>query len=178
MRHVVGFLSGLILAPVLLLACGWAYSHLRSLHAAERGVLEGSGPLVLAGLVGVGIIVALMAVPPRLTPMLPLSVSLFLAFVTGVALLRGHLLDRLPEVPGLEGALALLPLGVFVPVALVLGATVFVGGRWRRGEDHEVTEEEYFEGLYEEDGGRGPQAQTRAEAPVGPEAQHVPRHRA
>ncbi|QUX25482.1 MULTISPECIES: hypothetical protein [Nocardiopsis] len=172
MRHIVGFLSGLILAPVLLLACGWAFSHLRSLHAAERGVLEGSGPLVLAGLVGVGVIVALLAVPPRLTPMLPLSVALVLGSATGVALVRGHLLERLPPVPGLEGALDLLPLGVFVPVALVLAATVFVGGRWRRSEEHEVTEEEYFEGLYEE--GEERPADKRAE----PEAQHVPRHRA
>lgn len=172
MRHFVGFLSGLILAPVLLLACGWTFSHLRTLHAAERGVLEGTGPVVLAGLVGVGVIVALMAVPPRLTPMLPLSVALMLGFVTAVALLRGNLLERLPDVPGLAGALDLLPLGVFVPVALVLAATVFVGGRWRRGDrDREVTEEEYFEGLYEED--EDPRAQTRAEP-----AAHTPRHRA
>ncbi|MDE3722024.1 hypothetical protein PWG71_11540 [Nocardiopsis sp. N85] len=171
MRHFVGFLSGLILGPVLVLACGWAFSHLRTLHASERGVLEGTGPLVLAGLVGVGVIVALMAVPPRLTPMLPLSVALVLGSLTAVALVRVHLLERLPPVPGFEGAMDLLPLGVFVPVALVLGSTVFVGGRWRRPEEHEVTEEEYFQGLHEEGG--GPQeAQTRAEAP------HVPRHRA
>ena len=172
MRHVVGFLSGLLLAPVLLLACGWIFSHLRSLHAVERGVLEGDGPLVLAGLAGVGVIVALMAVPPRATPMLPLSVALVLAGATGTALLRGHPLDRLPPVPGLEGALDLLPLGVFVPVALVLAGAVFVGGRWRRDEEYEVTAEEYFEGLYEE--GEGP----RARASTGGGTRHVPRHRA
>ncbi|MGW9347601.1 hypothetical protein SAMN05421803_101111 [Nocardiopsis flavescens] len=170
MRHVVGFLSGLVLAPVLVLACGWAFSHLRALHAVERGVLEGSGPLVLAGLVGVGIMVALLAVPPRLTPMLPLSVALVLGSATGVALLRGHLLQRLPDVPGLDGALDLLPLGVFVPLAVVLAATVFVGGRWRRRDEHEVTEEEYFEGLHDEAPGSGARSE--------PAAQHVPRHRA
>jgi hypothetical protein len=173
-RHVVGFLSGLILGPVLLLLSGWAFSHLRRLHGAGLGVFDGAGPLALAGLVGVGLIVALVAVPPRLTPMLPLSTSIVLGGLTAVALLRAHLLERLPVVPGSEGALVLLPLGVFVPLAVVLFATVFVGGRWRR-EREEVTEEEYFEGLYDED---DPRRGPGGAAHSGPPARTGPRHRA
>lgn len=175
MRHVVGFLSGLILGPTLLLLTGWAFAHLRGLHASGVSVLQGTGPVALAGLVGVGLLVALVAVPPRLTPMLPFAAALVLGGASTAALVRMHLLERLPALPGTEGALTLLPLGVFVPLALVLLAPVFVGSRWVR-EEEGPTEEDYFEGLYDEDeeGGGLPRSSTRAE-PV--PAQHEPRHR-
>ncbi|MFE3456184.1 hypothetical protein ACFXKD_01465 [Nocardiopsis aegyptia] len=178
MRHVVGFLSGLILGPVLLLLSGWAFSHLRRLHGSGLGALDGAGPLAVAGLLGVGLVVALLAVPPRLTPMLPLGASLVLGGVTAVSVVRGHWLERLPSLPGSEGALVLLPLGVFVPLVVVLFATVFVGGRWRR-EPEGVTEEEYFEGLYDDDDpGRGPVASAHSGAHSGAPARPGPRHRA
>ncbi|MFD3683683.1 hypothetical protein ACFWTE_02525 [Nocardiopsis sp. NPDC058631] len=173
MRHFVGFLSGLILGPVLVLVCGWAFAHLRGLHTAGLGALQGSGPVAVAGLVGVGVLVALLAVPPRLTPMLPFGAALVVSGLTGLALLRMHLLERLPQVPGTEGALALLPLGVFVPLALVLFAPLFVGGRWRRQDEGASEADVYFDGLYEEDDDKG--RPVSAAAPSGP---HAPRHRA
>ncbi|GAA1465700.1 hypothetical protein NE857_17300 [Nocardiopsis exhalans] len=175
MRHVVGFLSGLILGPMLLLVTGWAFAHLRGLHTAGMSVLQGSGPVALAGLVGVGLLVALVAVPPRMTPMLPFSAALVLGGASAAALVRMHLLERLPVLPGTEGALTLLPLGVFVPLTLVLLAPLFVGTRWVR-EEEGLTEEDYFDGLYDEDdeGGAPPRGSTRAE-PVA--AHHEPRHR-
>ncbi|WP_304455007.1 hypothetical protein [Nocardiopsis sp. YSL2] len=174
MRHVVGFLSGLILGPVLLLLSGWAFSHLRRLHGSGLGALDGAGPLALAGLAGVGLVVALLAVPPRLTPMLPLGAALVLGGASAVSVLRMHLLERLPSLPGSEGALVLLPLGAFVPLVVVLAATVFVGGRWRRDPEG-VTEDEYFEGLYgDEERGRPPAAGAHSGAP----GRREPRHRA
>lgn len=178
MRHFVGFLSGLILGLVLLLVTGWAFAHLRGSYAADLSALQGAGPVALAGLVAVGLLVALVAVPPRLTPMLPFSAALVLGGATATALVRMHLLERLPVLPGVEGALTLLPLGVFVPLVLVLSAPVFVGARWvRQDEDGPSEEDEYFDGLYEEgdeDGGRPRSSATRAE-PV--PAHHEPRHR-
>ena len=178
MRHVVGFLSGLILGPVLILVTGWAFAHLQGLHAAGLNALQGSGPLALAGLAGVGLLVALVAVPPRLTPMLPFTSALVLGGLTATALLRMHLLERLPALPGTEGALALLPLGVFVPLALLLCAPLFVGGRWRRQDEEDLPgeEDEYFDGLYDEGGddGRPRRTATRA-API--PVHHEPRHR-
>lgn len=174
-RHFVGFLSGLILGPVLLLVCGWAFAHLRGLHAADLSVLSGTGPVALAGLVGVGLLLALVAVPPRLTPMLPFGAALVLAGLSVLSLLRPHLVERLPVVPGSEGALVLLPLGVFVPLALVLFAPLFVGGRWVRSEEDGLSKEEYFEGLYEDgEGGSDRRSALRSE-PVA--AVHEPRHR-
>lgn len=173
MRHFVGLLSGLILGLVLVVATGWAFAHLRGLYTAGLGLLQGSGPLAVAGLVGVGLLVALVAVPPRLTPMLPFGAALVVGSLTAVSVAQMHLVERLPSVPGSEGALVLLPLGVFVPVVVVLVVPLFVGGRWRREEEEGPTEEEYFEGLYEdgEDGGR-------ARPVAAPSAPHTPRHRA
>ncbi|WP_017543374.1 membrane protein [Nocardiopsis prasina] len=176
MRHFVGFLSGLILGPVLLLVTGWAFAHLRGLNAVQSDVLQGTGPVAVAGLVGVGLLVSLVAVPPRLTPMLPFAAALVVGGATAAALLRMHLLERLPVLPGVEGALTLLPLGVFVPLALVLAAPVFVGARWVREDEDGPSREEYFDGLYEDgDDDRPRSTSTRAEPPV-PE-HHQPRHR-
>lgn len=171
MRHFVGFLSGLILGPLLVLVAGWAFTHLRGLHTAGLGALQGSGPLAVAGLVGVGLLVAMVAVPPRLTPMLPLGAALAVGSLSGLAVWRMYLLERLPQLPGTEGALVLLPLGVFVPLSVVLVAPLFVGQRWRR-EEEGPDEEECFEGLYED--GEDPR-RPRAVAEAVP---HTPRHRA
>ncbi|MFE9246113.1 hypothetical protein [Nocardiopsis sp. NPDC006938] len=176
MRHFVGFLSGLILGPVLLLLTGWAFAHLRGLHAVQASALQGTGPVALAGLVGVGLLVALVAVPPRLTPLLPFAASLVLAGATATALLRAHLLERLPVLPGVEGALTLLPLGVFVPLALVLATPVFVGARWVRDDEDGPTREEYFEGLYDDEDEDRPRLGAARSEPV-TAAQHQPRHR-
>lgn len=151
MRHVVGFLSGLLLGPLLVLTAGWAFSHLRNLHANDSAVWAGSGPLALSGLAAAGLIVALVAVPAYLTPMLAFGAALTMGGLSTAAMVRMHLLERLPIVPGSEGALVLLPLGVFVPVVMVLLAPLFVGTRWVGREESEVSEEEYFEGLYEQE---------------------------
>lgn len=176
MRHFVGFLSGLVLGPLLLLVCGWAFAHLRGLHAADMSVLSGTGPVALAGLVGVGVLLALLAVPPRSTPMPAFGVALVLSGLSVLSLVRPHLVERLPTLPGSEGALVLLPLGVFVPLALVLFAPLFVGGRWVRSAEEGPSEEEYFEGLYE-DGGGGFERRGGALGSEPVSAVHEPRHR-
>ncbi|WP_017602810.1 hypothetical protein [Nocardiopsis alkaliphila] len=178
MRHFVGFLSGLILGPVLLLVTGWAFAHLRGLYVVGADALSGTGPVALAGLVGVGLLVALVAVPPRLTPMLPLGAALVLGAASALSVWRGYVLERFPVVPGSEGALTLLPLGVFVPVVLVLAAPMFVGGRWVRRDDEGFSEEDaYLDGLYEED---EREVHARRGAGAGSEpvpVRHEPRHR-
>ncbi|MFI6578574.1 hypothetical protein ACIBFB_22550 [Nocardiopsis sp. NPDC050513] len=178
MRHLVGFLSGLVLGPVLVLSCGWVWSHLRGLHSSGLDALSGTGPVALAVLVGVGLLVAMVAVPPRLTPLLPVGAALVLGGLSAVAWLREAWLDRVPDVPGLTGALVLLPLGVFVPVAVVLMAPVLVGGRWRRRDEDPVTAEEYFEGLYDDDGDRdgGPDEDGRGRTSTGVFAAPAGRH--
>ncbi|WP_116246954.1 hypothetical protein [Nocardiopsis sp. FIRDI 009] len=166
MRHLVGFLSGLVLGPVLVLSCGWVWSHLRGLHSSGADVLSGSGPVALAVLVAVGLVVAMIAVSPRLTPVLPLGVAVVLGSLSAVALVRERWLERVPDLPGLDGALVLLPLGVFVPLVVVLTGPVLVGGRWRGVDDDAVTPEEYFEGLYDDDDDEGEEGAGRANTGV------------
>ncbi|RNL81826.1 hypothetical protein [Halostreptopolyspora alba] len=155
MRHVVGFLAGLILAPVVLLGSGWAFARVSGLGGGETAFLSTSGLITLAGLFGLALLMALVLVPPRLTPLLPGVTGLSLAGFTAVNVLRPEVLDRLPGVPGLEGALTLTGLGLYLPLALALLIPMFVAHRWRQEtdtyEETPVTPDEYFDGLYEDE---------------------------
>ncbi|MBB4931962.1 hypothetical protein F4561_002782 [Lipingzhangella halophila] len=151
MRHVVGFLAGLILAPVVLLGGGWAFTRMSGLGGGEAAFLTTAGLIGLAGLFGLALLMALVMVPPRLTPLLPGITGLSLAGFTAVNVLRPELLERLPGVPGLGGALELAGLGLYLPLAFALVIPLFVASRWVRAEPYEesaVTPAEYFDGLY------------------------------
>lgn len=155
MRHVVGFLAGLILAPVVVLGSGWASARLSGFGGGETAFLTTSGMITLAGLFGLALLMALVMVPPRLTPLLPGVTGLSLAGFTAVNVLRPDMLDRVPSVPGLEGALTLAGLGLYLPLAFALVIPMFVAGRWIQevdtDEETPVTPDEYFDGLYEEE---------------------------
>lgn len=156
MRHFVGFLFGLVLAPVVVLGAGWVFQRLRPVYAADGSFVSASGVVAVAVLGAVVMVVALVLVPPRLTPLLPLSMGVFLVGVTALEVTRPHLVQRLPDLPGFEGAQELVVLGVFLPVALALVVPVFVGSRWREGDEAEADEEDqYLEGLYEDEEGSG-----------------------
>ncbi len=154
MRHVIGFLAGLVLAPVLLLGSGWAFTRIGGLGGGETAFLTTSGLLTLAGLFGLALLLGLIMVPPRLTPLLPGITGMSLVAFTAVNVLRPELFERLPSVPGLGGALTLTGLGLYLPLAFALVMPMFVGSRWVREtvyEEGPVTPDEYFDGLYEEE---------------------------
>ncbi|MFC3997527.1 hypothetical protein ACFOVU_16460 [Nocardiopsis sediminis] len=171
MRHFIGFLVGLMLAPVVMLATGWVLPRL--VRAAEdAGGIPTTGELVTLGVLGgVALLLGLALVPPRLTPLVPGIAGLSLIGITTVAMLRPELLGLIPSVPGREGALTLLSLGLYLPLSLVLVVPLFVGARWSgTGRRDPVTEEEYFDGLYDEDyedSGRAPRHAATAPQPRG-----------
>ncbi|GAA1996820.1 hypothetical protein GCM10009799_24730 [Nocardiopsis rhodophaea] len=152
MRHLVGLLTGLVLAPVVVLGAGWALPRLTELKAQEATFLSAGGAATLAVVSALALLVAVAMAAPRLTPLVPGIAGLTLVGLTAGVVLRPELADRLPGSPGLSGALDLLPLGVFVPLGLALVVPMFLASRWRGAEQaHDVTEEEYFDGLYDED---------------------------
>ncbi|WP_067975507.1 hypothetical protein [Nocardiopsis trehalosi] len=153
MRHVVGFVVGLALAPVAMLATGWTLPRLAR-EAAGSGAFPATGGVVTVGvLAAVALLLGLALVPPRLTPLLPGVAGLTLVGATVTALIRPDLLERVPaSLPGAEGALALLAAGAYLVPAFALVLPLFVGSRWvGRRTERPVTEEEYFDGLYDED---------------------------
>ncbi|WP_017619009.1 hypothetical protein, partial [Nocardiopsis gilva] len=152
MRHFVGFLTGLVLAPVVVFGAGWALPRLTELKAQQATFLSAGGAVTLAVLSVLALLLAVAMAAPRLTPMVPGIAGLTLIGLSVGAVLRPELADRLPRGPGLSGALDLLPLGVFLPLGLALVIPMFLASRWTGAEHGDgVTEEEYFDGLYDED---------------------------
>ena len=152
MRHVVGFFVGLLLAPVVVLGVGWAQPRLAALNGAGGTYADTAGAITVAGLGAVALVVAATLVGPRLTPMLPGIAGLTVMAASAVVVLRPALVDRVPSwVPGQEGAVLLLGLGVFLPLAVLMVAPMLVPSRWVREEQGGVSPDEYFDGLYDED---------------------------
>ncbi|MFD0775066.1 hypothetical protein ACFQZ2_14105 [Streptomonospora algeriensis] len=152
MRHFVGFIAGLLLAPVLMLGTGWTLPRFVDLETTGQSLVTTQGALAIGAGAVVALLVALVLVPPRLTPMLPGIAGLSLVGVTAVQVLRPELVARVPGLPGVEGATTLLSVGAYLPLGLALFLPMLVPSRWA-GKDRAqgVSEEEYFDGLYDED---------------------------
>ncbi|MDT0303749.1 hypothetical protein [Streptomonospora wellingtoniae] len=152
MRHFVGFIVGLALAPVLMLGTGWALPRFVGLEERGQSIATVDGAVALGAAGIVGLLVALVLVPPRLTPLLPGIAGLTLIGLTAVQVLRPALVERLPALPGVEGAVTLLSIGAYLPLGLALFVPMLAPSRWAgRERARDVTEEEYFDGLYDED---------------------------
>ncbi|MDA0563438.1 hypothetical protein LG943_03705 [Streptomonospora sp. S1-112] len=152
MRHLVGFLVGLILAPVVALGTGWVLPRFIDLDADGRTFATAGGLVAVGTLAVVALLVGLALALPRLTPLLPGVAGLTLAGLTTAHHLRPDLVERVPALPGLEGAVTLLELGAYLPLGLALFLPMLIPSRWAGRERRpEVTEEEYFDGLYDED---------------------------
>ncbi|GAA3741247.1 hypothetical protein HDA32_002516 [Spinactinospora alkalitolerans] len=156
MRHVIGFIIGLVLAPVILLASGWALPRFVTINGFGGTFVSFTGITALGALALLALVLACTLTAPRLTPLVPGIAGLTLVGVTAAHLLRPGLADRVPGLPGLEGALTLLPLGLYLPLALALIIPLFVPSRWQsyrpRGAHAAGEDEEYFEDLYDDDG--------------------------
>jgi len=138
-RHFFGFVFGLLLGPVLVLASGWVVPRVAALLNSGRGFLSPGELLTLAAL---ALLVALVLVPPKLTPLIPGMASLVLAGLTAVHLVRPAWTGSVPEtvvlpvvggirIPGWQGALALAEAGLLLPLALALFVPLFFPSRWR-----------------------------------------------
>ncbi|TDQ44172.1 hypothetical protein [Actinorugispora endophytica] len=168
MRHFFGLIIGLLLAPVVLLGSGWVLPRVTAL-AGSGGTFLGVGGLATLGTLGVlALVLALVLVPPRLTPLVPGVAGLGLAGFTAVHLLRPGLVDLVPGsvlVPGLPGAVVLLESGLYLPLALAMLVPVFWPSRWRsyrpRGA-HAFNDDDYEDD--EEEGGFAADAAARGAA--------------
>nr|WP_155999451.1 hypothetical protein [Streptomonospora sp. PA3] len=149
-----------------MLGTGWVLPRFADLEETGRSILTTGGVVTLGAASVVALLMALVLVPPGLTPLLPGIAGLTLAGATAVELLRPALVERVPGLPGVEGALTLLSIGAYLPLALVLFVPMLVPTRWVGKEAPQgVTEEEYFDGLYDEDyedGGAEPRRAARA----------------
>ncbi|GAA3765286.1 hypothetical protein [Salinactinospora qingdaonensis] len=158
MRHLVGFVVGLILAPAILLGMGWALPRLQTIAGYNGTFLSFSGLTTVAALSTLALIVSVALAAPRLTPLVPGIAGLLLVGASAVHIVRTDLIDTLPlpaPVPGLEGATTLLSLGVYVPVGAALLIPLLLPSRWQsyrpRGAHAAHEEDDYLDDFYDDE---------------------------
>lgn len=141
MRHFFGFVFGLLLGPVLLVASGWVTPRVAALMNSTRGFFGPSEFLTLTALAVLALLVALVLVPPKLTPLIPGMAGLVLAGATIVYAVYPAWVDRvfipvtipgagLIQLPGEEGVRSLLEAGLLLPVAVAFLIPLFFPSRW------------------------------------------------
>jgi len=143
MRHVTGVALAVVLAVALFFAGSWGYLKLLA-SPARSGVLPAAGGslihqhAVLEGfgaLLAVGLLAAILAVAPAVSPLAAGLPGLVLLGWTGLYLASAQRAVRyIPLRPGPFGAgfEALLFDGVLALAGLVMVVPLFVPSRWRR----------------------------------------------
>ncbi|GLU48441.1 hypothetical protein [Nocardiopsis ansamitocini] len=131
MRHVVGFIVGIVLVPVILLGTGWALPRITAVAESGGTFVGVTGLSAIGALSLLALFVAVVLAAPRLTPLLPGSAGLALAGLTALDLVRPDLVARIPHYPGVAGATTLLELGLYLPLALALILPLFLSSRWQ-----------------------------------------------
>ncbi|AAZ55570.1 hypothetical protein JCM3263A_19880 [Thermobifida fusca] len=142
MRHFFGFVFGLLLGPVLLVAGGWVTPRVGALVNSTRGFFGPSEFLTLAALMVLALVVALVLVPPKLTPLIPGMAGVVLTGATVAHVLQPKWADQVfapltvpglgvVQLPGEEGVRALLEAGLVLPLAVAFLIPLFFPSRWR-----------------------------------------------
>ena len=152
-RHVFGFVLGVLLTPALAYGAGWGYARagaaLDPLGQAvtDRTRLYGALSLMAAtGLVAGVVIVARWASPlVSLIPALSYLGSTVYFLVEPESALR--LLDDVrPAGELVTGLQVLLTTGVFALIGFALLTPAWTPGRWRRDRGDEAEQDDYFYG--------------------------------
>jgi hypothetical protein len=139
-RHVMGFVFAVILAAVLLAGAGWGTWRVGALEAAGTSLTSMSSLLALGAMAGTGLLLGIMLVAPRVSPLA--------AGLPGLALLAWSVL----RVVNTAGAERLIPLhgshiatgfrtllmgGVLALLGVVMVVPLFVPSRWRKRDAYD-----------------------------------------
>jgi hypothetical protein len=135
MRHAVGFVLGLLLAPVILAAAGWGYfravSGVALADPQSNEVLSGLGLAAAAGLV-----IGLLAAARWLSPVAALIVSLgYLGLTAFYVLALDEFTDLMPDSEVGNGAQGLVASGVVALVGTALLISAIMPHRWARARE-------------------------------------------
>jgi hypothetical protein len=133
-RHVIGFSLAVVMAAVLLAGAGWGTWRIGALEAAGGALNSTSGLLALAAVAVTGLLLGILLVVPRISPLAAGLPGLALLAWSGLRVaslaqasqlipLHGHIATGLHTLLD-GGALALLGMVMIVPL--------FVPSRWRR----------------------------------------------
>jgi len=137
MRHLIGLILALAMSAAVFFGAGWSAARILAAHAAGTGLVSMSGALVLAALVGTGLLLGVLVAAPALSPLGAGIPGLVLLGWSAVEVIKAHLALRLIPLSGLDAASGfrtMLVGGVLALLGAVMIVPMFVPSRWRGRE--------------------------------------------
>lgn len=135
MRHLLGVILGIILAAALVAGGGWGYN--RMAHAMTMGstLTSTRSLLVLAALLGTGLLLGLLLAGPWVSPLATVLPGLAALAWTALYVVSQHRALQLIPMKSShvgKGAEVLLETGVYALLGIAMLVPLFVPSRWRR----------------------------------------------
>jgi hypothetical protein len=144
MRHLVGFVLALVMSAALFLGAGLGVWKFASLHlqpastsAAIHTLASQSAYLPIAALIGTALLLGILLVAPRVSPLGTGLPGLVLLGWSALVLLHwSHALSYVPMAGShyAAGFTAMLTSGVLALLGAVMILPLFVPSRWRSGQ--------------------------------------------
>jgi hypothetical protein len=135
MRHVTGIFLAVVTAAVLYGGGGWGAHRIAVLHAHGASLATRPGAEALAVLAATGVLIGIMLVAPRVSPLAPVLPGLTLLAWSAYLVVNARGAYRLVPLPA-DGAgmgfRALLGGGILALIGAVMVIPLFVPSRWRR----------------------------------------------
>lgn len=137
MRHLFGFILAVIMSAAVFFGGGWSAARIHAAHASGTSLISLSGTLVLAAVVGTGVLLGVLIAAPPLSPLGAGLPGLLLLAWSGIDVVSSHLALRLVPLSGLgaaSGFRSMLGAGLLALLGAVMVVPLFVPSRWRRRE--------------------------------------------
>lgn len=139
MRHLIGLILALAAAAAVFFGGGWAVARIMAAHAHGASLVNTSGGLTLAALLGTGLFLGLLVAVPVSSPVGAGLPGLVLLAWSGLEFFKTHWAMRLIPLSGFDanaasGFRTMLTFGVLAMLGMVLIVPMFVPSRWRRRE--------------------------------------------
>jgi hypothetical protein len=136
-RHVFGLVLAVVLAAALFAGAGWGTWRIEALRVAGTSLTGISGLLALGALVATGLLLGILLVVPRVSPLATALPGLVLLAWSAATMVSASRAERLIPLPGSHlaaGWQTLLTGGVLALLGVVMLVPLFVPSRWRRRE--------------------------------------------
>jgi hypothetical protein len=137
MRHLVGLILALAMSAAVFFGAGLSAARIVAAHAAGTSLISVSGALVLAALLGTGLLLGILVAAPALSPLGAGLPGLILLGWSVVEVVNAHLALRLIPLSGLDtsaGFRTMLTGGMLALLGVVMIVPLFVPSRWRGRE--------------------------------------------
>lgn len=177
MRHLFGFVLGLVLTPAVVVVPGWALPRLTEITGFGGDFVSFLGLSTVAVLGALALLLGICLALRRVSALAVGIPSLVLLGWTALYVLQpGIATAVLPGAAWGEGAGRLLSLGLYLPVAVPLFFPLVMPSRWRRADAEEADLDAFEDmGMGEEEDPRPPPPSARGSRHAAPPRSAQPR---